>query len=846
MFAFYMCYYMLKSIQMKFSRFFLFFSFSFVFASGISAQNAADSLIIADYSRPREYIIDTVTISGVRYLDQHVLANMSGLATGTPITLPGDEVSKIVKKFWEHGLFEDVQVSYRITSGNHVAIDIYLKERPRIANFSIEGVSKSDQKDLKEKLNFRVGSQLTENVINDAITIVKKFYREKGFFNVQVEVEHKPDTTRPNAVDLKLKITKNKRVKIKDIVFTGNNNIKASALRRAMKDTKRRDWKFWNSSKYIEPKYQDDKAKIIDLYNEKGYRDAKIVSDSIGFAAPNRIILYINIYEGHKYYFRNITWVGNTKYPSELLSNILGIKKGDVFNQKTLDKRLQTDDDAVSSLYLDNGYLFFNVTPVETKIENDSIDFEMRIYEGKQATFNNIIITGNTKTNEHVARRELRTLPGELFSKSDIVRSVRELATLGLFEPEKIEPVPIPNPANSTVDLQYKLSERASDQLELSGGWGGYYGFIGSIGISFNNFSYRNFFNWKEWRPVPSGDAQTLSFRFQTNGKQYMSLSSTFSDPWFGGKKPNAFSLSLFYSHYNAMEYNSLKGLLQPTESYFDIMGATISLGKRLKWPDDYFTLQQSVGIDRYKFKKYPIVYNDSTGSINSFYYSINFGRNSLDQYIYPRSGSWFSIGLKLTPPYSLFNGKDYSTLSTAEKYKWAEFHKWTIRAETYMSIVGNLVFMTRANFGILGRYKKSTGYTPIEQYTMGGSGMIGYNITNSEIIPMRGYTDDALTPTENGIRAGRIYDRFTAELRYPITLKEQATIYGTLFAEAGNCWSDIRYFNPFDVKRAAGVGIRIFLPMLGMIGFDMGYGFDKIGGQRSGWQPQFIMGQQF
>jgi outer membrane protein insertion porin family len=805
-----------------------------------------DTTILADYSKPKEYIIDTVTISGVKYLDQRVLANMSGLATGMAITLPGDEASKIIKKFWEHGLFEDVRLSYKITQGNKVAIDIYLKERPRISRFNIEGVSKSDQKDIKEKLNFRIGSQLTENVLNDAVTIIRKFYYEKGFFNVKVDIDQEPDTIHSNSVALTLKINKNKRVKIEDIVFSGNEHIKASKLRKVMKDTKRRDWKFWNSSKYIDSKYQDDKAKIIDYYNEEGFRDAKILSDSFHFVSDNRIILYIMIYEGDKYYFRNITWVGNTKYPSEVLSNMLGIKKGDVFNQKTLDKRLQSDDDAVSSLYLDNGYLFFYVNPVEINIENDSIDFEMRIYEGKQANFNEIMISGNTKTNEHVVRRELRTLPGELFSKSDIIRSVRELATLGHFEPEKIEPVPIPNPSNSTVDLQYKLVERANDQLELSGGWGGYYGFIGSVGISFNNFSYRNFFKWKEWRPVPSGDGQVLSFHFQTNGKQYSVVNATFSDPWFGGKKPNAFSFNLFYSHYNSVAYNSITQIFQATDSYFDIMGGSVSLGKRLKWPDDYFTLQQSLGFDRYKFKKYPIVYNDSTGFINSFNYTIVFGRNSLDQYIYPRTGSIFSVGVKLTPPYSLFNNKDYTKLSPSEKYKWAEFHRWTIRAETYFTIVGNLVFMTRANFGILGRYKKSVGYAPIELYDMGGSGMVGTNITNSEIIPMRGYTDGALTPYENGISAGHIYDRFTAELRYPITLKEQSTIYMTAFAEAGNCWAEARYFNPFNVKRALGVGVRVFLPMLGMIGFDLGYGFDKINGSVSGWQPQFIMGQQF
>ncbi len=607
-----------------------------------------------------------------------------------------------------------------------------------------------------------------------------------------------------------------------------------------MKKTKRRDWKFWNSSKYIEANYKEDKGKLIEYYNEKGYRDAKIVSDSIKILNEKRINIYINVYEGNKYYFRNIKWLGNTVYPTDVLDKVLGLKKGDIYNQKKLDKRLQSDDDAVSSLYLDNGYLFFNITPVETNVENDSIDFEMRIYEGKQASFNEIIITGNTKTNEHVVRRELRTLPGELFSKSDIIRSVRELATLGHFEPEKIEPVPLPNPANSTVDLQYKLEERANDQLELSGGWGGtYYGFIGTLGISFNNFSYRNFFNWKDWRPVPSGDGQQLSFHIQSNGKRYTSISATFADPWFGGKRPNSFSLSGYYRHINDVSYDNIKSVLQTTGAYYNTTGVTVTLGQRLKWPDDYFIIQRSISFERYKFKDWGgIIPNDSSATIYGLIFGVTLSRNSLDQFIYPRNGSLFSIGLNFTPPYSLLNGKDYSTLSSEEKYKWTEYYKWTIKGETYTSIIGNLVLMTRAYFGIIGRYNKEVGYPLTESYSLGGSGLIGYSYTNLEIVPMRGYDDGALT--------GRLFDRFTCELRYPITLKEQATIYGFVFAEGGNCWTSSQNFNPFDIKRSLGVGIRVFLPMFGMIGFDLGYGFDKIGNEVSGWKPQFVMGQQY
>jgi outer membrane protein insertion porin family len=861
------------------------FIVAFVLIFNLVTAQDKDSLKFVDYSNPKEYIVDTVIITGVHFLDKNVLANMSGFEKGAKIMMPGDDISKIIRKYWEHGLFEDVKVSITKLVDNKVALNILLRERPRLSRLSIEGVSKSDKDDLKEKLNLRLGTQITQDIINNCSIIIKKFYTEKGFFNVEVNIKQDFDTIKTNRVDLTIRIDKNKKVKIGKLFFTGNNTFKTTRLKRTLKKTKVRDWKFWNSSKFIETQYKEDKGKLIEFYNERGYRDAKILSDSVVVISKNRVAVYINMYEGDKYYFRNISWVGNTKYTSEFLSEVLTIKKGNIFNQKFLDKRLQSDEDAVSSLYLDNGYLFFNVDPVEVMIENDSIDFEMRISEGRQATINEIIISGNTKTNEHVVRREIRTLPAELFSKSDIIRTVRELATLGHFEPEKIEPVPLPNPANATVDIQYKLVERANDQLEVSGGWGGYTGFIGTIGVRFSNFSYRNFFKWKEWRPVPSGDGQTLSLRLQTNGTYYRSYSATFADPWFGGKKPNSLSVSGTYTHY-AYNSSSLSELISSSR-YMNIIGASVALGKRLRWPDDYFTIQNEINYEYYELKDYQILPGFANGSMHNFNYAITLGRNSLDQLIYPRTGSSFSLRFQFTPPYSWFKKEYFWVLSPAErfikdsqtkvirpmttaevyekeqeiKYHFIEYDKWTFKAETYLSLVGNLVLMSRANFGFLGRYTKSVGYSPVDKYKMGGSGLNTYAITSVDIVAMRGYEDGALTPDvdnnnnlmksrayENG---GNLYDKYTFELRYPVTLKESATIYGLSFVEAGNCWNKFEAFNPFDVKRSVGFGIRIFLPMFGLLGFDMGYGFDKVYNQsgmyeKSGWQPHFTLGQQF
>jgi outer membrane protein insertion porin family len=846
----------------------------------ISAQGT-DSLKIIDYSNPKEYVIDTVIVTGVFFLDKGVLANMSGFEKGSRITLPSDDMKKVIKKYWDHGLFEDVQVSATMMPNDRVRLNIYLKERPRLSTLTIEGIKKSDKDELKEKLNLHIGSQITQDVVNNTKIIINKFYLEKGYFNIDVNIKQKIDTSRANRLDLIIHINKNKRVKIKSINISGNKELASSKILKSMKKTKKRDWKFWNSSKFIEASYKEDKGKIVDLYNEHGYRDAKIVSDSIKVINKKRIAIYIKVYEGDKYYFRKINWIGNTKYSSEFLSKVLSIKKGETFNQKSLDKRLQSDDDAVSSLYLDNGYLFFNVSPTEVAIDHDSIDFEMRIFEGRQATINNVIITGNTKTNEHVVRREIRTLPGELFSKADIIRTVRELATLGHFEPEKIEPVPLPNPANSTVDLEYKLVERANDQLEISGGWG-MNTFVGTVGVKFSNFSYRNFFNLKEWRPVPSGDGQSLSLRLQSNGTYYRSYSISFADPWFGGKKPNSLSISLYYTRITQPTTSTLGTLTSSNPNqYMKVLGASVGLGRRLRWPDDYFTLSTSVNYERYGLKEWPYIAGIDSGSMNNLSFTAVLGRNSLDQYIYPRSGSNFSLTLQFTPPYSLFQKDQFWLLSDAEKaqittqygtgaatqiakqeasrkYHWIEYNKWDFKAETYISLVGNLVLMTKASFGILGTYNKDVGYSPVEKYQLGGSGMSNYSLSNVEVIGLRGYEDGALTPdvdannnlvkTSGTMNGGNIFDKFTTEIRYPIVLKEQSTIFGLVFAEAGNCWNKFDLFNPFDVKRSVGVGIRIFLPMFGLLGFDYGYGFDPAynSNTRSGGQIHFTMGQQF
>ncbi|MCK4921949.1 MAG: outer membrane protein assembly factor BamA [Bacteroidales bacterium] len=821
----------------------LFLSFA-VLSFAQDAEN--EKLKVVDYSLPKEYSIADINISGVEFLQKEVLVSLSGLKTGSKIDIPGDAITDVIKKFWSQGLFEDVQITATKIENGKVWLDIYLKERPRMSAMEIDGVNKSETQDLMDKLNIRNGSQVTEDVLNNITRIIKEHYIEKGFLNTEINISQTTDTVRVNMVKLSVGVDKNDKVKIEEIFFSGNQVFPDKKLARVMKNTKKKNWNIFKGSKLIKADFKEDKTSLITFYNENGYRDAKIISDSTTVVNGERINLYITVEEGSKYYVGDINWIGNTIYPSEGLSQKLGIKKGDVFDQTVLDERTLIDEDAVNSLYLDNGYLFFDLQPVEVRVENDTIDFEMRIYEGKQAYINKIIIEGNTKTNEHVIRREIRTNPGDLFSKGDIIRSVRELAQLGHFDPEQIEPEPIPNQADGTVDLKYKLVEKANDQLEVSGGWG--MGMlVGTIGLRFSNFAIRNALKANMWRPVPSGDGQTLSVRAQSNGKYYQAYNLSFIEPWFGGKKPNSFSVSLYhtimnnsYNYYYTSGYNN--------DQFMKISGASLGLGRRLKWPDDFFTLFNELSFQRYNLQEYTGYFLFSDGKSNNFSLNTKFGRNSVDQPIYPRQGSSFTLGLQITPPYSLMNDKDYTVMIDEDKYKWIEYHKWDFKADWYVSLAGNLVLYTRAHFGYLGHYNDDIGPSPFEGYDLGGDGLTGYNLYGRETIAQRGYENSSLTPIINGNKSGNVYNKYTVEVRYPFTLNPSATVFGLVFLEGGNAWYSFDEFNPFLIKRSAGVGLRAFLPMFGLLGIDWGYGFDEVPGKPDANEGQFhfTIGQQF
>ena len=833
---------------------FCFISLVFISYNIYSQDKDYSSIATIDYSRIREYEIAGIEVTGVKYLQKQVLINISGLKVGQKINIPGEEISEAINKFWKHGLFSDAKILVSKVEDGKVYLEIFLKELPRLSIINIRGVNKTETSDLKEKLNLRPGSQVTDNIINNTKSIIKKHYVDKGFLNADIEIIQKEDTNAINKVMLNIYIEKNKRIKIDDIVFEGNEVFSDKRLRRVMKNTKKKNMNIFKASKFIGEDFKEDKASLITFYNENGYRDAKLLGDKLTTLNDKRIELVIELEEGQKYFVRNITWVGNTKYPAEILNKILGIKKGDIYNQTLFDERLRIDEDAVSSLYLDHGYLFFSVTPVELNIANDSIDLEMRIYEGKQATINRVIIKGNTKTNEHVVRRELRTRPGELFSKSDIIRSVRELATMGHFNPENINPNPIPNQADGTVDLEYQLEERANDQLELSGGFGGL-GFVGTIGVRFTNFSARNILNGKRWRPVPTGDGQTLSIRAQASSKSFQAYNISFIEPWFGGKKPNSFNISLTHTISKRPYYSEGKYRVNDT-SYFKVYGASIGLGRRLKWPDDFFTLYNDISFQQYKLSHYGIsqfIFTNGVSNIISLRTVLS--RSSQDQMLYPRRGSNFSLGLQLTPPYSLFSNKDYSDMPLEEKYKFIEFHKWTFSSAWYTSLIGNLVLAVRAEFGYLGHYNNDIGPSPFEKFEVGGNPMYatGY-IYGADIISVRGYQDGSLTPDviipgrDRPIDDGNVYDKYSLELRYPFSLNPSATIYGLAFVEGGNAWRKINNFNPFQIKRSAGIGVRVFLPMFGLLGIDWGYGLDPQPGETGphGSEFHFVMGQQF
>ena len=811
-----------------------------------------DSLRVMDYSNPKDYVIADVTVSGIEFIQKEVLVSLSGLKAGNTISIPGDDVTEVLKKFWKQGLFSDAKITATQIRNDSVWLDIYLTEQSRMSRLTLNGISKSEQQDIREKINLRNGQQVTADIMDNTTRIIKEHFIEKGFLNADVSINLKDDTIRVNMVQMEVDIDKRDRVKIDEIYFTGANAFKESLLRRKMKDTKKVNINIFKASKLVSESFKEDKKKLVEFYNENGYRDAKVLSDSVALSPikESRLDLFMNIEEGNKYYFGDIKWIGNTKYPAELLDAVLGIEKGDVFDQTVLDERLLIDEDAVNGVYLDNGYLFFQLTPVEVSVEDDTIDFEMRIYEGEIATINKVIIKGNTRTNEHVVRRELRTLPGDKFSKQELIRTVRELANLGHFDPEQIEPNPIPNQSDGSVDIEYKLVERATDQLEVSGGYGAGM-LVGTVGIRFSNFAAKRIFDPKAWRPVPSGDGQTFSIRAQSNGKIYQSYNFSFVEPWFGGKKPNSFSISGYYSKMNRNPYAMwyTRNAKDIKDEYYSVAGASIGLGRRLNWPDDFFTLYNSLSFQRYKVKDYPHLFIVDNGYFNNFSFTTTLGRNSQDQIIYPRRGSNLNLSLQITPPYSLVNGKDYTNIADEDKYKWVEYHRWMFKADWYHSLIGDLVLMTRLHWGYLAHYNDDIGPSPFEGFDLGGDGLSGYNLYGRETIAQRGYPNRSLTPIVNGNRSGNVYTKYSMELRYPVSLNPSATIFVLGFLEAGNAWYSIEEFNPFNAKRAAGVGVRAFLPMFGLLGIDWGWGFDDYpnsNGEISGSQFHFTIGQQF
>lgn len=816
--------------------------------SNISAQQflSTDTLQL-NYSKPTEYEIAGVTITGAGTLDNSVLLSISGLYVGDKIKIPGDAISTAIKNLWKEKYFEDVSIVATKIQGTSIFLEIRVKERPRLAKTYLRGMKRGEHNDLKEKLGIHIGAIVTDNLLVNSKNTALKFFVDKGFLNTTVDIRLEKDSVLTNSVNLFLTVKKGSKVRIQEIDFYGNNSLSDGKLRRAMKETKRKRWyAIFTSHTFLQNEFDGDKEKLIQLYNTKGYRDARIVKDSLYKIDEKYVGLVIKVDEGRKYYFRNITWVGNSKYPSKDLDKVLNIKKGDVFNQALLESRLTMSQNGsdVSSLYMDDGYLFFQITPVEVMVEGDSIDMEIRIYEGKQATINKVTVKGNIKTNDHVIMREIRTRPGQLFRRSDIIRSQRDLSMLGYFDTEKMGVNPIPHPENGTVDIEYVLEEKSSDQFEMSAGFG-QNRVVGSLGVSFGNFSTRNFFKGP-WQPLPAGDGQRLSIRGQSNGAYYQSVNMSFTEPWLGGRKPNSLSVTPYFNHItNGRSKND------PLLGKLDIWGLSVGLGQRLKRPDDFFTLQQEINYQYYVLKNYRSVFTFSDGFSNNLNYKITLARNSQDDIIYPKSGSQLSLSGQFTIPYSLtFNRNlDYSDLPDNKKYKWIEYYKFKFASAWYTRLVDKLVLYNRLGFGWLGSYNQKTGLTPFERFYLGGSGLTGYNpLDGREIISLRGYDDGDVfnfkTPGSNPGAASIV--KYVTEIRYPLSLNPNATIYGLVFAEAGNSWGSIRDFNPFNVKRSAGVGLRFFLPMFGMLGFDYGWRFDdvpfKSGMQKS--QFHFTIGQ--
>ena len=801
---------------------------------------------------PKKYELGGITISGTRYLDPNTLIGLTGLRIGDAISIPGEEIGKSIRKLWAQGILGDVSVSVARIEGNKIYLDYNLKERPRLSKFRFTGIRKGQTEELTKKINLIRGKVMTDAILNNTRTQVRKFFANKGFMDAKVTITQVPDSSLANSVALRINVDRGEKVRIRDIEFEGNDDFSDRKLKSKLKKTKeKKPYKLLTSGKFQRQEYEDDKRGLIEYYNAQGYRDAIIVSDTL-LRVEDGLALRIKVDEGPKYYFRNVTFDGNYLYDDKTLSSVLGIKKGSPYSKETLDKRLNynpTGQD-VTSLYMNDGYLFFQIDPVETKVVGDSIDIEMRITEGVQAHIKEINISGNTKTSDHVLRRTLRTLPGDKFNRELLIRSQREIATLGYFDPEKIGINPIPNPVDGTVDINYTVEEKPSDQITLSGGWGGVAGFIGTVGLVFNNFSLRKAGNFHNWTPVPAGDGQRIALNVQANGVQYQAYSVSFTEPWLGGRRPNSFSASV--NHTIQRQGTNLDA---STDRFIKITSASVGLGRQLRVPDDYFSLTNSLSYSHYQTQNYSQIAGLPSGSANNITFNTTFARNSIDNPTYTRRGSSLSLSVNLTPPYSLLN-PDHSDVN-----QWIEYHKWMFDASWFTPIVGKLVLNTRAHFGFLGTYNADRAIGAFERFRMGGAGL-GFNgggsfLAGLDFVGLRGYDDPNQTfaiPTAQQNQPGGIaFNKYVVELRYPVSLNPAATVYLLTFAEAGNAFDSYQNYNPYRLYRSAGVGARIFMSAFGLLGFDFGHGFDTVvplpgtpvGTQQDRNHFHFIIGQQ-
>lgn len=856
-------------------------------------ETISEKLPDIDYSFPKTYTIADIAVTGAEGYDDFVLIGASGLQVGQKITIPGSDITDVINRYLEKRIFSDVGIEWTKVKNDSVWLKIHLKLLPRVSVINFKGLKKSEIEDLDNKIGLLKDKQITPNMSDRAKLEIKRYLDEKGFANAEIELLQKDDPAKQGYVVVDVNVDKKEKTKVHKIYVIGNDNVTALDIDKAMKNTN--DNKIQNifrSKKFVKDLYEKDKASVIELYNERGYRDAYIISDSIAQYKDKYVDIYLKIHEGKKYYFGDLNWVGNTVYPYQYMNGVLGIKRGDLYNHKQLMDRLIREDDAVAKLYQNRGYLFSEIIPIETSIDNDTIDFELRVVEKNPATINKVNIIGNTRVYENVIRRELYTKPGKLYSQSDIMRSIQYLAQMNHFNNEQLYQAISdggiqPNPESGTVDINYKLVTKSSDQVQFSAGWGGA-GLVASAGFKFTNFAIQNLFDPNSYHHlVPQGEGQIFDINFQTNGRYYSTFSLSFLEPWLGGKRPNSLSVSAFYSSQSGMSerflnnsryynpYNSGYGgygyggygrnqYLQNSmgyeydkNKYMRTLGLTVGYGKRLKWPDSYFTFHGQVSFQRYMLSNW--IYADiPDGSYNDFSIDLSIGRNSIDDPIFTRSGSTFSFGLQFTPPYSMFTGKDYSKLPYAEKYRWLEYHKWKFSAKSFTSLMPSTrktpVIMTRAEFSYIGQYNKNVR-SPFGSFQFGGDGMTGYNygVYANEYIPMRGYETGALTSYSYDDR-GRItgqqaylYNKFTLELRFPISLEQNATIWALGFVEAGNSFYKISDYNPFDLKRSAGVGVRLFLPMFGMMGIDWGYGFDNPvkGTKPNGGKFHFVIGKE-